>query len=57
MGAGLWRLAERPVADHGSVTDTVIIGVSAAVLGWVHLLLPLADDATLTTLERLVSLA
>ena len=51
----VWR--RTPGRDWGGITDAAIITTGAAVLSWVFLMKPYADDLTLPLLERLLSLS
>lgn len=54
LGTGSRAGADR---DYGALTDALIVGISAAVLGWVFLVSPHLQDPTLTLAQRLISLA
>lgn len=55
--AALWELGRRGSADRGVLIDAAIVGIAAAVLGWVYLMAPYFDDPGLTVAERIISLA
>lgn len=57
FAAALWSLGGRRDRDYGALTDALIVGISAAVLGWVFLVAPHLQDPTLTLGQRLISLA
>jgi diguanylate cyclase (GGDEF)-like protein/PAS domain S-box-containing protein len=46
-----------PGRDWGGITDAAIITTGAAVLSWIFLMKPYADDHTLPLLERLISIS
>jgi len=46
-----------PGRDWDGITDAAIITTGAAVLSWVFLMKPYAEDLTLPLLERLISLS
>ncbi|CAA9518134.1 MAG: diguanylate cyclase/phosphodiesterase (GGDEF & EAL domains) with PAS/PAC sensor(s) [uncultured Thermomicrobiales bacterium] len=49
--------ARIPDGDRGSLIDAAIIATGAAVLAWVFLMSPYANDPSLTLLQRLTSIA
>lgn len=55
--AALWELGRRGGTDRGILIDAAIVGIAAAVLGWVYIMAPYVDDQTLTMPERIISLA
>ncbi len=55
FGMALWLLGSRTARDDGALVDALIVGISAAVLGWALLIAPYAYDPDLTWLQLLVS--
>ncbi|MFW5694872.1 MAG: GGDEF domain-containing protein [Alkalispirochaeta sp.] len=53
----LWLLGHHSGHGDGSVSDALIVGVSAAVPGWALLIAPYIHDPDLTTLQLLISAA
>ncbi len=53
----LWELGRRGDGDYSLLTDVLIVGVSAAVLGWVFLIAPSLNDPTITVSGRVISIA
>jgi diguanylate cyclase (GGDEF)-like protein/PAS domain S-box-containing protein len=59
IAASLALLVRQRVArgDVGSAFDALIVATAAAVLSWLFLMVPYAEDETLTLLQKLVSIA
>lgn len=55
--AALWMLGRRSGPDDGAFSDALIVGISAAVLGWAVLIAPYVQDPELTTTQLVVSAA
>ncbi len=55
FGVALWLLGRNSGRRDGALSDALIVGVSAAVLGWALLIAPYVYDPALTTAELLVS--
>ena len=55
FAVALWQLGGRIARDDGALVDALIVGISAAVLGWALLIAPYTDDPDLTRLQLLVS--
>ncbi|MFO7858410.1 MAG: GGDEF domain-containing protein [Ectothiorhodospiraceae bacterium] len=55
--AALWLLGRRTERNEGAFTDAVIVGITAAVLGWAFMVSPYLQDPSLDTLALLVSTA
>ena len=53
----LWTLGHRPGHDGGAILDALIVGISAATLGWALLITPYVNDPTLGMLQLVVSAA
>lgn len=53
----LWLLGRHSGHGDGSISDALIVGVSAAVVGWVLLIAPYIQDPDLTFLQLLISAA
>ncbi|WP_019567715.1 GGDEF domain-containing protein [Thioalkalivibrio sp. ALMg13-2] len=51
----LWQLGSQTARDDGAFVDALIVGISAAVLGWALLIAPYTYDPDLTWLQLLVS--
>ncbi|MGM0951655.1 MAG: GGDEF domain-containing protein [Pseudomonadota bacterium] len=56
MGA-LYKLGHRKGRSDGAVTDALVVGTSAAVLGWVLLIVPYMNDPDLSMGQLLISAA
>ncbi|WP_024326351.1 GGDEF domain-containing protein [Thioalkalivibrio sp. AKL19] len=55
FAVALWRLGAPTARDDGALVDALIVGISAAVLGWALLIAPYTYDSDLTWLQLLVS--
>lgn len=51
----LWQLGSQTARDDGAFVDALIVGISAAVLGWALLIAPYTYDPDLTWLPLLVA--
>lgn len=55
--AALYKLGHQKGHSHGAMSDALIVGISAAVLGWVLLIAPYVDDPDLSMVQLLISAA
>lgn len=55
--AALWLLGRRSGPDDGALSDALIVGTSAAVLGWAVLIAPYVNDPSLTLTQLLIATA
>ncbi|MFP4252765.1 MAG: GGDEF domain-containing protein [Guyparkeria sp.] len=55
--AALYKLGRRKGRSEGAMSDALLVGISAAVLGWVLLIVPYSDDPSLTLGQFLISAA
>ena len=55
--AALWRLGRHSDYEDGALSDALIVGVSAGVLGWAVLIAPYLDDPGLGMSQLIVSTA
>lgn len=55
--AALWLLRGRSDRDDGALSDALIVGTSAAVIGWALLIAPYMNDPSLSLSQLLVSAA
>lgn len=57
LGMALWLLARQSGYDDGSSIDALIVGISAAILGWALLIAPFVYDPNLRLSELVVAAA
>lgn len=55
--AGLWMLGRASGGDDHAFSDALIVGISAAVLGWAVLIAPYLENPDLSLLQLIVSVA
>lgn len=57
FGGALWMLGRQSGEGEGALSDALIVGIAAAVLGWAVLIAPYVHDPSLTMVQLLVSTA